>query len=163
MTLNQIGKLQENLLALIRLELAPRPFECLACRGDRAVDVFGVALRHRGEQFAGRGIAAFEVLAGSGVHPFAVDEHLFVGAVRIWMAAHWNGFSLGHAVFSSIAVATRFTSAKAYFREIHRYISENITTMSEKRQKGGALHLEKIDRRTRQQAAIRRAVRSIRH
>jgi hypothetical protein len=60
------------------------------------------------------------------------------------MAAHWNGFSLGHAVFSSIAVATRFTSAKAYFREIHRYISENITTMSEKRQKGKAgLHRKK--------------------
>src|SRR4029077_21144442 len=102
MAVDQIGKLQQNLLALIRLELAPRPFERLACRSDCAVDVFGVALRHGGEQFAGRGIAAFKMLAGRGVPPFAVDEHLFVGAVRIRMAAHWNGFSLGHAVFSSI-------------------------------------------------------------
>jgi hypothetical protein len=109
MTLDQIGELQKDLLALIRLELAPRPFERLARRGDRPVDVFGVALRHGGKQFAGRRIAAFKVLAGSGIHPFAVDEHLFVGAVRMRMAAHWNGLSLGHAVFSSIAVATRFS------------------------------------------------------
>jgi hypothetical protein len=37
-----------------------------------------------------------------------------------------------------------FTSAKAHFREIDRYVSDNITTMSEKRQKGKAgLHRKK--------------------
>ena len=44
MLLNQIGKLQQQALPLVRLELAPRSFECPACGGDRAIDVLGIAL-----------------------------------------------------------------------------------------------------------------------
>jgi hypothetical protein len=134
MTLDQIGKLQQQRLALIRLELAPRPFERLARRGDGPIDVLRVALGHGGEEFAGRWVAALEGLARRGVDPLAVDEHLFHGAVCKRMTADRNRLGLGHGV-SSIAVTTRVAAAKISRRTNRRYIYKNTTTMNEKRQK----------------------------
>src|SRR5262249_50248769 len=68
MTLDKVGELLKDVLAFIGLELAPWPFERLARRGDRAVDVLGVALRDGSEQFAGSGIAALKMLARRSVH-----------------------------------------------------------------------------------------------
>ena len=94
--LDEICELEENLLPLVRLEFAPRAFERLAGGCHCAVDIFGIAFRDRGQQLAGRRIAAFEVLAGSSVDPFAVDQHLFEGAVREGVTRHRNSFGLGH-------------------------------------------------------------------
>ncbi len=74
--LDEIGELEQQGLPLERLDLAPRSLEGAAGRGDRAVDVLGIALGDGGEQFAGRRIMRLEFLAGGGVDPFAVDQHL---------------------------------------------------------------------------------------
>jgi hypothetical protein len=63
MTLDQVGELEEHLLALVRLELAPRTLERLAGGSHRAIDIFGIAFCHRRKQLAGGRVAAFETLA----------------------------------------------------------------------------------------------------
>ena len=69
MLLDQVGELEQELLALIGLELAPRSVEGAPRRGDGAVDVLGVALGDRRQQLAGRRVAALEGLAGGGAAP----------------------------------------------------------------------------------------------
>ena len=83
--LDEIGELEQQRLALERLDLAPRSFEGAARGGDRAVDVLGIALGDRGQQLAGGRIVGLEALAGGRIDPFAVDQHLLVGAIRIRM------------------------------------------------------------------------------
>jgi hypothetical protein len=61
--LDQVGELQQHGLPLGRLPLAPWAGECLARRGDGAVDVLAVTLGDVRQKLAGRGIAAFEGLA----------------------------------------------------------------------------------------------------
>ncbi|MEA2869466.1 MAG: hypothetical protein QOE39_4181, partial [Bradyrhizobium sp.] len=73
--LDEIGELEQQVLPLERLDLAPWSFEGAARRGNRAVDVFRVAFGNGREQFAGGGVVRLEALAGSGVDPFAVDQH----------------------------------------------------------------------------------------
>jgi hypothetical protein len=63
MALDEIGELEQDLLALIGLEPAPGPFEGLAGRRYRAVDVLGLALGDRRQQFTGCRIAALEALS----------------------------------------------------------------------------------------------------
>ena len=94
--LDQIGELQQQRLPFERLDLAPRPFEGAARRRHRAVDILGIALGDGREQFAGGGIVGLEALAGGGVDPFAVDQHLLVGAIRIGMAGDRNCLCYSH-------------------------------------------------------------------
>ncbi len=88
--LDQIGELQEHVLPLERLCLAPRSFEGAARGGDRAVDVLRITLGDGREQFAGCGVEGLELLAGGGVDPFAVDQHLLVGTIRKRMTRDRN-------------------------------------------------------------------------
>ncbi len=88
--LDQFGELEQHVLPLERLDLAPRALEGAARRRDRAVDVLGIALGDGREQLAGGGIVGFEFLAGGGVEPLAVDQHLLVGAVGVRMARDRN-------------------------------------------------------------------------
>jgi hypothetical protein len=94
--LDEVGEFQQQALPLIRLDLAPRTLECAAGGGDRAVDVLGVALGHRRQQLAGRGVMRLEFLAGRGVDPVAVDQHLLVGSVRVRMARDRNCLGDSH-------------------------------------------------------------------
>ena len=94
MTLDQIGQLQKHQLALIGFELAPRTLRTPFGGRHGAVDVLGIALGHRGEQFAGRRIAAFKMFARGGVQPFAVDQHLLERAVGEGVTGYRNGFCL---------------------------------------------------------------------
>src|SRR5262249_20128995 len=80
------------------LDLAPGALEGAPRGSHRAIDVLGIALRDRREQFAGRGIERLERLAGSGVHPFAVDEHFLVGTIRIRMARDRNRLRHSHVI-----------------------------------------------------------------
>ena len=64
MPLDEIGKFQQQVLPLERLDLAPRPLEGAARRGNRAIDVLRIALGNRGKQFTGSGIEGLEGLAG---------------------------------------------------------------------------------------------------
>ncbi len=93
---DQLGELEQHVLPLERLHLAPRPFEGAPRRRNRAVDVLGVALGDGREQFTGGGVVGFEFLAGGGVDPFAVDQHLLVGAVGIRMARDRNCLRNSH-------------------------------------------------------------------
>ncbi|MGY2939174.1 hypothetical protein ACVWZ6_008776 [Bradyrhizobium sp. GM6.1] len=61
--LDEVGKLQEQILPLERLDLAPGPFEGAASGSNCAIDIFLVALGHCCEQFAGRGVVGLEALA----------------------------------------------------------------------------------------------------
>jgi hypothetical protein len=61
--LDEVGELQEQVLPLERLDLAPGPFEGAAGGSNCAVDIFLVALRHGCEQLAGGGIVGLEALA----------------------------------------------------------------------------------------------------
>ncbi|MGY4422769.1 hypothetical protein ACVWY2_005218 [Bradyrhizobium sp. JR6.1] len=81
---------------LERLHLAPGPFERAARRCNGTVDVLGIALGDGGEQFTGCGVMGFECLAGGGVDPFAVDQHLLVGAIGIRMARDRNSLRDSH-------------------------------------------------------------------
>ena len=94
--LDEVGELEQQVLPLERLDLAPRPFEGAASGGDRAVDVLRVALGDRRQQFAGGGIVGLEALAGGGVDPLAVDQHLLVGPVGERMARDRNSLRHSH-------------------------------------------------------------------
>src|ERR1700758_2368600 len=61
------------------LTLAQGPSKARRGGGDRPVDVLRIALSDGCEQLAGCGIEGLEFLAGGGVDPFAVDQHLLVG------------------------------------------------------------------------------------
>jgi hypothetical protein len=100
MSLDQIGKLQQYLLTLIRLELAPRPFKGFASGRNCTVDVFGITLRDCREQFTGCRISAFEALARRGIDPFAADQHLLEGAVCVGMTGKRNRLCRGHLLKS---------------------------------------------------------------
>jgi hypothetical protein len=55
-----------------------RPFtrsECFACRAHCAIDIFRIAARHQRPWLAGERVKAFEMLAGSGVDPLAINVH----------------------------------------------------------------------------------------
>jgi hypothetical protein len=86
--LDEIGQFEQQVLPLKGLDLAPWPFEGAAGGRDRAVDILGIALGDGGEQFSGGRVVRLEALAGCGVDPFAVDQHLLVGTIRIGMARH---------------------------------------------------------------------------
>ncbi|MHC2305161.1 hypothetical protein ACVIJ1_001631 [Bradyrhizobium elkanii] len=93
---DEFGELEQHVLPLERLHLAPGPFERAARRRDRTVDVLGIALGDRREQLTGGGIMRLEFLAGGGVDPFAVDQHLLVGAIGIRMARDRNSLRNSH-------------------------------------------------------------------
>jgi hypothetical protein len=95
---DQIGELQKQRLPLIRLDLAPRPFEGATGGGDRKVDILGIAFGHYRQQLAGGGIVGLESLAGCGIDPFAVDQHFLVGAIRVGMACHWYRLRHSHVI-----------------------------------------------------------------
>jgi hypothetical protein len=63
MLLDEVADPEQQRLPLIGLPFAPRSFERGPRRGDGAVDVLPVALGDIRQQFAGRGVAAFESLA----------------------------------------------------------------------------------------------------
>src|SRR6185437_16383141 len=50
--LDEIGELEQHVLPLERLDLAPGPLEGTPGGGNRAIDVLGITLGHRCEQFA---------------------------------------------------------------------------------------------------------------
>jgi len=93
--LDEICELEENLLPLVGLEFAPRAFERLAGGRDGAVDIFGVAVRNRGQQLASRRIAACEMLAGDGV--------VIVTVLMVFLA----GMTLGGMLAGSASEPTR--------------------------------------------------------
>jgi hypothetical protein len=95
--LDKVRELQQNLLALERLELAPSAFKGPSRRRNRPVDVLGISFGHGREQFARRRVAAFKVLAGRGVYPFAVNQHPFERTVRKRVPRQWNRLCLGHS------------------------------------------------------------------
>src|SRR6478752_5668039 len=72
------------------LTLLHGPSKARRAAATARVDVLGVALGDGGEQFAGRWIVSLELLARGGIDPFAVDQHLLVGAIRIRMARDRN-------------------------------------------------------------------------
>ncbi len=96
MLLDEIGELEQQVLALVRLDLAPRPLEGPARSRNRGVDVLLIAFGNGGQQFAGGGIAGLKRLAGCGVHPLAIDQHFFVAAVGIGVTIDRNRLSLSH-------------------------------------------------------------------
>ncbi|MGY4433468.1 hypothetical protein ACVWWO_005945 [Bradyrhizobium sp. F1.13.1] len=94
--LDEVGKLQQQVLPLERLDLAPGPFEGAASGSDRTVDIFLVALGNGCEQFAGRGVMGLEALAGGSIDPLPVDQHLLVGPVGERVARDWNSLRHSH-------------------------------------------------------------------
>jgi hypothetical protein len=74
------------------------------------------------------------------------------------MVLAWAMLCFPQSLWQRVSRPRRLTSVKLslYLRKYNDYERKAA-------KKGKALHLEKIDRRTRQQAAIRRTVRSIRH
>ena len=70
---DEVGQLEQQRLALERLELAPRAFEGPARGSDREVDIGGAGLGDLRELFACGGIGRLEGLAGGGRDSFAVD------------------------------------------------------------------------------------------
>ena len=94
--LDEVGELEQQVLPLERLDLAPGPFEGAAGGGDRAVDVFLVALGDGCEQFAGGGVVGLEALARGGIDPLPVDQHLLVGPVGERMARDRNSLRHSH-------------------------------------------------------------------
>ena len=74
MPLDQIGQLEQDQLALVGLDLAPWAFKSSAGGGNRAVDIFRVALRHPRQDLAGGRIDAVERLARNRLDPLAVDQ-----------------------------------------------------------------------------------------
>src|SRR5260370_1654856 len=58
--------------------------ECIACRPYSMVNVCAIAFCNLSENLAGRRIVRWEGLAGSGIHPLTVDQHLswFVDELR---------------------------------------------------------------------------------
>jgi hypothetical protein len=97
--LDEIGEFQKQALPLERLDLAPGTFEGAASRDNRAVDILGVAFGHGRQQFTCRGIKRLEFLAGSGIDPLAVDQHLLVGTIGVGMARDRNCLRNSHGVF----------------------------------------------------------------
>ena len=61
--LDKVGELEQQVLPLERFHFAPRPLERAAGSGNRAVDVFLVALGNGCEQLAGGGVVGLETLA----------------------------------------------------------------------------------------------------
>src|SRR5262245_46581371 len=94
--LDQVGQFQQDLLAFIRLELAPWPFNRRARGRDSTIDVLCVTFCNGCQQLAGRWIAAREGLPGNGLNPFAVDQHLLDGSVRIRMTGQWDRVGYSH-------------------------------------------------------------------
>ena len=115
--LDQVGEPEQHVLPLEWPYLAPRSLEGAAGGGYRTVDVLGVALGDGGEQFAGRWIMSLELLARGGIDPFAVDQHLLVGTIRIRMARDRNCLRDSH-VCSPLCYCVRrsagLLSAKFY-------------------------------------------------
>jgi hypothetical protein len=83
--LREIGEPKQQTLPLRRFEFAPWTVERAPRGGDREVDVVGVALGYVGEQFARRGVTAFEGFARRRFQPFAVDQHPLRLAIEEWM------------------------------------------------------------------------------
>ena len=117
--LDEVGEPEQHALPLEWLHLAPRPLEGAARGGDRAVDVLGVALGDDGEQFAGGRIARLELLARRGIDPFAIDQHLLVGTIRIGMARDRNCLRDGH-VCNSLLFLFDQCRGNVIFRSLQR-------------------------------------------
>src|SRR5882762_5821018 len=114
--LDQIGELEQQGLPLIRLDLAPGSLEGTAGCCDRAVDILGIAFGHRCEQFAGGRIVGLESLAGRRVDPFAVDQHLFVGTVRIRMARNRNRLRHSHVCTPLVSIGPPIVISNDIYR-----------------------------------------------
>ncbi len=70
-------------------------FEGLACGFHGAIDIFAIALGDLGQHFARGRVVGRESLAGSGLNPLAVNEHLARGSNEILHAAVNLGSSCG--------------------------------------------------------------------
>src|SRR5215472_5089326 len=74
---DEIGQLQQHLLARLRCRPRPCPFlEDPARRGDGGIDIGGIAMRDRAEDLPRRRVDVLEHLAGGGGPELAVDEGL---------------------------------------------------------------------------------------
>jgi hypothetical protein len=82
MPLDQIGELEQHLLAFVRLYLPPGALESPPRRGHCTIDVFRIALSHLRQDFACCGIDALECLAGRRLDPLAVDQQSLGVAVQ---------------------------------------------------------------------------------
>src|SRR5438445_1866848 len=76
-SLQQIGELPDQTTTFRGGHLSPRSMVEGLARGVYCLlDVVTIALCHLRQYLAGRGIVGWESLAGSGVHPLAIDQHL---------------------------------------------------------------------------------------
>jgi hypothetical protein len=93
MLLDQVGELEEHLLAFVGLDLRPRALESAPGCTDCPIDVLGIALRYHREGFAGRRVDALERLAGCCRYPLAVDQQELRLAVQEGMADALDGLN----------------------------------------------------------------------
>src|SRR6185437_12302779 len=104
MLVHEIGELQQQVLPLERLELAPGTIEGTPSRFDGAVSLSAVALPNSGKHFAGRGIDGLKCLARGSFDPFAVDQHTFRLAIQKRMAGGLDIYGHGADSFSKVTV-----------------------------------------------------------